>query len=354
MLSILDVEDSVSRGGRQNVKLSRYLDKQIKNIDTAIKYYQSTKTHIHSSHILMRLMLNFDYGDNVTDLDAFSKATDELRELCLVHGITTSDFKGDINEGSFNFEDGCAIMSVQNHSLVDIMRSSWEELKPISIVYRETANYTLHLPLDTSEMLPGFGAITIDIPAMAAKFIKWRTQNRERPSDLMESTNDFIARHLLAPLLYDQNRLAYLNMMAGSIINIEEGERPFAYTKQTENVYKEVKAIRDDLMGQTVHHSSILKEYPGFDLENVYDLVPNLTVPYETENNKWFILLAEAPIVEAALNMAPNDVDQDVRLRFNVYTRMLNSSGVLRKSPSKEMNKLLKYHYDRVSDMIPT
>lgn len=351
MIELLDPDDSLDRGGRSHVRLSFLINKQVDAMNKAVDYYKSKPTYIKAQHLLSRLIEDLNYGDS-SPITSFNKCVEELDNLCIIYGLTTSTNKGNLHQDDFPFSKGYAILSTNETKSRSIMSSKFADLNPMRMVHRGSANAMFELPTPDATHVNGFGAFTLDLPCLAAMVAGWKIENTKRTDDSQISKSDLISKYILSTLLRDQCRLSYLYMCNDLNQKYIKSDIPFTLVDQTTELKKEIESVKSVLNTSSIHHSNIMAEFPVLDLASFYDAIPKVEVDYLTESNRWVKLLAEYPIVEATLSMAKKDNDSDLPLRLKVYTRTLNSHGVLRKSPSDKMNKYLSELYSNVVSLI--
>lgn len=352
MIELLDDESSIERGGRVHVNLSFYIDKQVSQVEKAVKYYRETPVFIKANHILIRLAELCSLEQDASPLSMYRHAEETKREIALMLGITTSTNRGQMHYADFPFEKGYGIASVSNYSIADLFGKDWKTMRPFRMVYRPSSDAYLELPTPSATELKTFGAFSVDIPAFAYMLGGWRNQNNKKSEDLKESLGEFITKYILSSNIIDASRLAYMNLMNDGVSAIKDSNTPFVTVDQTKNIKKELDKLKLSFQQSSIHHANVMAELPCMDYEDIYEAIPEIDMDYLTENNRWFKMLAESQIVLPIVTMTKNENDKDVLLRFRVYTRMLNSNGVLRKSPSDEMNKHLKSIYDETKSLV--
>lgn len=352
MIELLDPENDLSRGGVSNVGLSFIINKDLANIKAATKYYKEVKVMIKSNHIIKKIidMLDFDYE---TPMEVFRSAQDLSDTISVINGLVTSEFRGTVLNNDFNYEKGYVIASVENGTSLDVIKKTYLNNSPMKLVFRESTGSYFELPTYDSTKIDGFGAFTIDIPILAVSYYTWKKINDEKPEELKETLDDYIVHSILVPMITDAARLSYLRMFLNGDFKVVKSNVPFSYVDQTANLHKEISKLKTSFNIKTTHHTQVLKELPGYDLENMYRLVPELELGNLTNMNRWFKILVESTLVNSVLTAAATDKDKDIIIRFKVMDRTIRGSGTLRKAPTPELRKYLTDIYNDTLDLIP-
>lgn len=351
MIEILDPIDSTDRGGKSHVSLDISIDKQLKQIDNAVSYYQSKPIYINANHILRRILFSIDEGDK-TELAIFNKVRDSIYELSLLYGITTDINKGDIHYNDFPYSKGTYLMSVDTLNITDVLNKNWRSLKPLSMVYKPYVSNYLDLPHSSSDEIDTYCMMTIDLPCLSVKYFKWAKENNNLPANIREDVSDFISKYILAELIRDSARLSYIELFNTFELGKIKNNVPFAYVDYFSKMYEDIIDIRSEYTREGRHHSNMLKEVRCLDLPNFYSAFPNTYDERITIANRWFKFMSESQIILSVLNTVRNDDDKDVLLRFRVQSRILKGNGALKSSPEKETNKYIQSLYEQIEEMV--
>lgn len=355
MLPLFKTFTGLSRGLTIEAGLDRLMKLQAKNISSAINYYNNQFVPIDMTSPIVRLCYRLQGLLTSDSLSLYNRVIEELEEICLGVGITTSQNKGETFDGLFYGERTQTILVsetvVKNRHRVFGL-APWKTLQPLRVIDRAGVKGSYIRPDLINDEGINFCTVGIDVGLLAYMYLGWHEENKKLPVEYQKRIEHFVAQYVYPSMMWSQMDAAIMRslIIGKKAWEMDTASFPtnLALTNRTGELLGTVYGLMEEVSNQSVTWEKVLTHVPSFVYANMAMGLPELETDI-TPNNHWAQLAAIIPSIQVCLKFTPNNPEQSAQENlWRRYDRTLKSQRIIDKAPNREVMDFLTLGYDDI------
>ncbi|QAX96062.1 hypothetical protein [Vibrio phage vB_VmeM-Yong XC32] len=343
MLKLFSTFTGLDRGETIEAGLNRVLQLQAKNIAVAETYYQNQYVPTDMTNPLIRLCYRFNWELTTEPVNYYNRAKEEMQELCLNTGITSSANEGDIFEGLFYGENVKTVMVAEADAARRnriLSQPRWKDIRPVRVLTRPGVKGSYVRP-DLIEYNEGHCVISVDIPALAYMFRGWIEDNLKLPVEQQKQPFHFVCHYVLPSMMWSQQDATLINSLVIGADAWKEDAGEFstflAINNMTDSLLRTTYGLVKEVGTQTATWEKLLSHIPSFIGEDMSTALPQF-FDRKTIKNEWVELIAMLPIATVCAKYAKNNPESTmVDNLWKEYSRYLKNQRIISKIPDKKL-----------------